>query len=159
MSEDNVEVLRRGLAAINSGDIERIVAFVDPDFVVVVPQELSAEPDTYRGHEGLRRYFESFWEAMDDIRFEAERFWDTGDHVVSRVRLTARGKQTGIPVEQLAVLVWRIADGKATQVEAFASQDQALASVGLDEPPAADGPSAGDRPPVGDRQAHRTGGA
>jgi len=27
-----------------------------PDFVGVVPPELSAEPDTYRGHAGIRRY-------------------------------------------------------------------------------------------------------
>jgi ketosteroid isomerase-like protein len=134
VSEENVEVLRAGLEVINTGDVDRILEFVHPDFVVTVPQELSAEPDTYRGHEGLRRYFETFQEAMDDIQFDVERFWDTaGDHVVASFRLTARGKQTGIPVEQRAVFVWTLRDGQAIAVSTFASLDDALASVGLDE--------------------------
>ncbi len=36
-----MQVLREGLAAINSGEIERILAFVHPDFVAIVPEELA----------------------------------------------------------------------------------------------------------------------
>lgn len=72
MSRENVETLRRGLDAFNSGDMSVILGFIDPDFQAVIPPELSAEPDTYRGHDGVRRYFESFQDAMDEIRFEAE---------------------------------------------------------------------------------------
>ena len=98
--------------------------------------QLWRESDTYRGHNGIRRYFETFYEAMDDIHFEGDRLWDAGEHVVVNVRLTARGKQTAIPVEQRAVLVWTIRDGRATAVRAFASLPQALASVGLEDQPA-----------------------
>jgi len=143
VSQENVQVLREGLAAINSGEIERILAFVHPDFVAIVPEELSAEPDTYRGHGGIRRYFETFQEAMDDINFEGVRFWDAGEQVVVSVRLTARGKQTAIPVEQRAALVWTVLDGRATAVRAFASLSQALASVGLEEQPAGAGGAGG----------------
>jgi ketosteroid isomerase-like protein len=52
--------------------------------------QLWREPDTYRGHGGIRRYFETFQEAMDDINFESVRFWDAGEQVVVSVRLTAR---------------------------------------------------------------------
>jgi ketosteroid isomerase-like protein len=48
VSQENVQVLREGLAAINSGEIERILAFVHPDFVAIVPEELSAEVDRYK---------------------------------------------------------------------------------------------------------------
>jgi ketosteroid isomerase-like protein len=134
VSEENVETLRAGLAVINTGEIDRILEFVHPEFEVTVPKELSAEPDTYRGHDGLRRYFETFQEAMDDIHFDVERFWDAGgERVVASFRLTARGKQTGIPVEQRAVFVWSLREGQAIAVRTFASLDEALASVGLDE--------------------------
>jgi ketosteroid isomerase-like protein len=133
VTDENRHVLREGLAAINSGDIDRIVDFVDPQFEVTVPAELSAEPDIYRGREGIRRYFETFQDAMEDIHFEAERSWEAGEHVVVSFRLTARGKQTGIPVEQRAVFVWTLREGRAIAVHAFASLPQALASVGLDE--------------------------
>src|SRR5438270_7496742 len=121
MSEENVEALRRGFEAINSGDLERILAFVDPDFEAVVPRELSPEPDTYRGYEGVRRYFASFYEVMDEVRFEADQAWDAGDSVVVEVRLTATGRETGIPVEQRIAQVWGIRDGKATRARTYAS--------------------------------------
>jgi ketosteroid isomerase-like protein len=131
MSQQNVDVLRRGFDALNSGDMERILAFVDPDFEAVVPPQFSAEPDTYRGYAGVRRYFESFQHAMDDIRFEAGQLWDAGDSIVVEVRLTARGRETGIPVEQRIAQVWGIRDGRATRAETYASLSEAFEAAGL----------------------------
>jgi uncharacterized protein len=131
MSQGDVEVVRRGLQAFSSGDIERILEVVDPDFEGQVPPELSTEPDAYRGHAGIRRYFQSFWDAMEDIRFEAERVWDTGDSVVVDARMTARGKQTAIPVEQRFGQIWTVRDGRATAIQNFASIGDALAAAGL----------------------------
>jgi ketosteroid isomerase-like protein len=133
VSSDNVEALREGFAAINSGDLERILAFADADFEAEVPPELSAEPDTYRGHAGLRRYFDSFVAVMDDIRFEAERVWDAGDKLVADVRVTAKGKATGIAVEQRVAQVWTIRDRKALRVRAYPTLSEAFESVGLRE--------------------------
>jgi ketosteroid isomerase-like protein len=131
MSQENVEALRRGFEALSSGDVERILAFVDPDFEAVVPPEFSAEPDTYRGYEGVRRYFASFQEVMEEIRFEADRVWDAGDSVVVEVRVTARGRETGIPVEQQITQVWGIRDGKATPAQTYVSLSEALEAAGL----------------------------
>jgi ketosteroid isomerase-like protein len=131
MSQANVETLRQGFEAFNSGDIERILAFAHPDFEAVVPPELSAEPDTYRGHDGIRRYFQSFEDAMDEVRFQPERFWDVGQSVVAVVQLTAKGRQTGIPVEQRIAQVWSIRNGKALGVRTYPSLSEALEAVGL----------------------------
>jgi ketosteroid isomerase-like protein len=131
VSQRNVETIRRGFEALSSGDIERILEFVDPDFEGEVPPELSTEPDTYRGHEGIRRYFQSFWDAMEGIRYEAERMWDVGDSVVVDTRMTARGKQTAIPVEQRFGQIWTLRDGRAIAVQNFASVAQALEAAGL----------------------------
>jgi ketosteroid isomerase-like protein len=133
MSLENVELVRRGFEAFNSGDIDRILAFTGADFEIEVPPGLSAEPDTYRGHEGVRRYFQSFDEAMDEVRFEADRSWDAGEAVVVDARVTARGKQTAIPVEQRAAQVWTIRSGRVTRIRAYAVLSEALESVGLTE--------------------------
>jgi uncharacterized protein len=130
VSQENVDAVRRGLEAFNSGEIEQVIAIADPSFEAVVPPELSAEPDTYRGHDGLRRYFESFQETMEEIRFEAERFIDAGEQVVTIVRLTARGRHTAIPVEQRIAQVWSMREGKAVQVRTFTTLERALAAVG-----------------------------
>ena len=133
MSQQNVDVVRQGLEAFNSEDMERILAFVDPDFETAVSGELSAEPDTYRGHDGIRRYFESFRDAMDEIRFEPERFWDAGEAVVVTLRLTAKGRQTAIRVEQRIAQVWSIRDGRAVSVRTYTSIAEALRAAGLQD--------------------------
>lgn len=138
MSRENVDALRQGFDAMNSGNIEDILAFVHPDFEAEVPPELSAEPDTYRGREGVRRYFQSFEDVMDEIRFQPERFWDLGDAVVVTVRVTAKGKETGIRVEQQVAQVWTIRDGKAIRVRTYPTQSEALDAVGLRAQPGED---------------------
>jgi ketosteroid isomerase-like protein len=135
VSRENVEIVRRGLEAFNSGDMGRILAFAHADFEAVVPPTLSAEPDTYRGHEGIRRYFQSFQDAMEEIRFHPERFWDIGQSVVTVVRLTAKGKRTAIPVEQRISQVWTIREGKVLGIQTYASLSETLEAVGLAEPP------------------------
>jgi ketosteroid isomerase-like protein len=133
MSRENVETLRQGFAAMSTGVIEDILAFVHPDFEVDIPPELSAEPDTYRGHEGVRRYFQSFADAMDEIRFAPERLWDCGEKVVVALRVTAKGKETGIAVEQHLAQVWTIRDGKALRAQTYPTQAEALEAAGLRE--------------------------
>jgi uncharacterized protein len=131
MSEENVEALRRIFESFNSGELARILACIDPDFEAEIPAAFSAEPDTYRGHEGVRRYLQSFRDAMSEIRFQPQRFWDAGESVVVDVRLTARGRRTEIPVEQRLAQVWSIRDGRAMAVRTYASIADALAAAGL----------------------------
>ena len=131
MSTENIDVLYEVLEAFNSADIERILCFLHPDFEADVPPALSAEPDTYRGHDGARRYFESFWETRDVSRFRPERFWDTGESVVVDVRLTAKGRRTAIAVEQRFTQVWAFRDGKATRARTYTSNAEALKAAGL----------------------------
>ncbi len=133
MSQANVEVVRQIFAAFNSEDIDLILAFTHSEFEVEVPPDLSAEPDTYRGHDGMRRYWESFQDAMDEIRFQPERFWDAGQVVVVAMHITARGRRTAISVEQRVAGLWTICDRKAIRVRAYASLSEALKVVGLTE--------------------------
>jgi uncharacterized protein len=135
MSRGDIHILEELFAAFSDGDIERILRFTHPRFVATIPPELSPEPDTYRGHEGVRRYFRSFADAMEELRFEPQRFWDAGEGVVVAMRMTARGKQTSIPVEQRFAQIWSIRDGLVASVRTYASLPDALQAAGL--PPAA----------------------
>jgi ketosteroid isomerase-like protein len=132
MSAEDVEVVSRALAAWNSGELARIVALTAEDFEGAVAPELSAEPDTYRGRAGIERYFDSFAEAFEEIRFEAEQITDAGASVVVAMRLTAVGKQTKIEVEQRNAGVWTVAGGKVARIATYASLDAALAAAGIE---------------------------
>jgi ketosteroid isomerase-like protein len=131
-AQSNIELLLEGFDALSSGDEARILAFAHPEFETAVPPALSAEPDTYRGHEGIRHYFQLFDDAMEDVRFTAERCWEAGERVVVVMRLTARGKQTGILVEQRTAQVWTIRDGRALRAQTFTDLSEAFAAAGID---------------------------
>jgi ketosteroid isomerase-like protein len=133
MSQENLELMRHIFEVFNSEDIEGIVSLIDPELEVEVPSEVSAEPDTYRGEEGIRRYFGSFQDAMDEIRFEPEQLRDAGQSVVVALLLTAKGRQTAIPVEQRTGAVWTFRDGKVLRVRAYASWTDALRAAGVAE--------------------------
>jgi ketosteroid isomerase-like protein len=133
MAEEDVAALERMLEAFNGADIARVIELADPDFEGTVAAELSAEPDTYRGHGGLRRYFESFHEAMEEIHFELLHVRDAGTSVVAEVRLTARGRRTAIDVEQRIAQVWAFRDGRALRVLTYASLAQALSAAGIEQ--------------------------
>jgi ketosteroid isomerase-like protein len=96
---------------------------------VTTPASLAAEPDTYRGHDGLRRYFDSFYEAMDHVHFEPHDFREIGDRVLVPFTLTARGRTTGLAFDQHAVMVWRLHDQRAVRLELFTTLDEALAAA------------------------------
>jgi ketosteroid isomerase-like protein len=133
MSQENVAIVRQIFRAFNSEDIELILAHTHNDFELEVPPALSAEPDTYRGHDGMRRYWESFQDAMDEIRIQPERLCDAGEAVVVAMHLTAKGRRTAIAVEQRTVGVWTICDGKVMRIHAYVSLSEALEAAGLAE--------------------------
>ena len=56
MSEENVELYRRGIEAFNNRDLEAFLALADPD-VVGVSRVLAIEGGSYRGHDGTREWW------------------------------------------------------------------------------------------------------
>lgn len=125
MASEDVELVRRGFDAFNEGGVEDVLPTIADGFVMTTPPELASEPDTYRGHDGLRRYFDSFYEAMDQIRWEAHEFRDLGrGRVAVDFTLHARGRSSGLDFGLRAIQVWVIADGKAVEVRLYTGWDQ-----------------------------------
>lgn len=129
MSESNADLVRRGFEAMREGDVDALLPFIHPDFEATTPPGLAAEPDTYRGVEGIRRYFDSFYDAMDRVNFEAQDFIQVGERVVVPLTLRARGRTTGIETAQEAVTIWDVKDGKATRIEVYARLEEAMAAA------------------------------
>jgi ketosteroid isomerase-like protein len=130
MSEANVSLVRQLIEAFNSEDIDRVLALAHEDVEIEISPEVSAEPDIYLGHDGMRRYFQSFRDAMVEIHFEAEQIWEIDAAVVVALLLTARGRQTAIVVEQHSAGVWTFSDGKLIGIHAYASPADALQAAG-----------------------------
>jgi ketosteroid isomerase-like protein len=130
VAESNGELIRQGFEDLAADGYEALLPLISPDFELTTPPGLAAEPDTYRGPDGMTRYFESFYEAMDEIHFEPHEFREIGDWVVVPFTLTARGRSTGLEAEQFAVMAWQLRDGLAVRLEVFAELSEVLAAVG-----------------------------
>ena len=127
MADSNAEIARQAYEAMDEGGYEALIPFLHPEFEMVTSSEVASEPDTYRGADGMRRYWESFYEAMDEIRVESEEFIEVGDLVVIPSKLHAKGRSTGIEASQSAVQVWQLRDGKALRVDFFPTREEAMA--------------------------------
>jgi ketosteroid isomerase-like protein len=130
MSGSTEAVVRELFERINVGGIESMLELLAPDGVFVVPPEASAEPDTYRGHDGARRYWGGFDGVLDEVRFdllEVEKLSD--DTVLAATRLSGRGTTTGIPVEQDTFVVLTVRDGLVTWIRPYNDPEEARAAV------------------------------
>jgi uncharacterized protein len=132
MSRENVDIVRRCYEAWNRGDWDGVIAFADPDIEWYTPKE---DPDwgSYSGHDGLRRFWTDWAEAVGRLRFEPEEFIDTEDHVVVVTRRRGRGIQSGLEIEDRVIQVVTMRDGKGTCVREFYDRAEALEAVGLTE--------------------------
>ena len=125
----NVEVVRRLFELYSSGGLEAALEVMDEQIVIAIPPELSAEPDTYRGHEGARRYFEGFVGMLEEIRYDAFELTPEGEHVLAHARLAGRGVSSGLEVELETVVVHTVVDGKVTSITPYADLESARRSL------------------------------
>ncbi|CAN5464988.1 hypothetical protein BH20ACT15_BH20ACT15_06560 [soil metagenome] len=127
MGAGEIEIVKGGFEAFNERGVEGILPLIDEEFEVTTPADLAAEPDTYRGHAGVRRYFDSFYEAMEEIRWDAHEFRELPDgRIAVPFTLRARGRSTGLDFGQEAMQLWTLRDGKAIRMELFATLEEAL---------------------------------
>jgi ketosteroid isomerase-like protein len=129
VTSSNLEIVEHGFEAFNRDGIDGILPFIHREFEATTPPELASEPDTYRGHEGIRHWYSSFEEVMDEIRWDARGFRELGDRVVVEFTLRARGRTTGLDFGQDAVMVWELRDGQAIRLSLYPTLDQALAAI------------------------------
>ena len=130
MANDDVELLEQAFELLDSDRYEEVLPLVAEDFEMVTTSEVASEPDTYRGRAGVRRWFESFLEAMDSVRVVAHRMHPVGEgEVIVEYSIRARGQRSGIEAEQPAVALATVTDRKLRRLEFFTTLSQARAAV------------------------------
>ena len=133
MSQENVEIVRRCMAAFNAHDIAGWSSFLGSEFGFVDHRAAVGE-DSASGIEAVRRQLEGWFEAFPDYRAETEEFIDAGDRVVCVTQWRGTGAASGLPYDQAAAEVFTVREGKIVRAElGFADKDDALKAVGLEE--------------------------
>ena len=136
MSRENVEVVRQVIEWTHSDDLDRMdrgLALWDPN-CEFTPVMAEVEPQTYRGHDGLRRYFSELADSWRDWRMEVEEILDAGPETVIAVfRTYLVGKDSGAAVEAQRGMVCVLSEGKLLRARVYPSREEALEAVGLRE--------------------------
>jgi ketosteroid isomerase-like protein len=125
VSESNLEIVRRLFDQYAEGGVEAVLEGADENIVIEIPSDLSAEPDTYHGHDGVRRYFAGFEGMIDDVRYEAFELRAEGDFVLAHSRMSGRGVSSGLEVNLEVYVLHELAGGKIVRIRPYADLESA----------------------------------
>jgi uncharacterized protein len=133
MSEENMELFRRGTDALERGgfDDALIEEIIDPD---VIFEPLRAPVSgTYRGHEGIRQFIADTAESFDVFRFDRADIRDLGDRVLAIGTLHIRARQGGVETDVPTAGIATYRDGRLIHWKDFGDKGKALEAAGLSE--------------------------
>jgi ketosteroid isomerase-like protein len=129
VTSSNVEIVRSLFEGYRREGIEGVLDTMDEDVLIEIPADLSAEPDDYRGYDGVRRYFDGFIGMIDDVRYEPLELTPVGNSVIAHIRLSGRGASSGVDVDLEAFVLHELEGGRIVRMRPYADLDAAMAAA------------------------------
>ena len=138
MSQANIELVRRLYGELASEgptpDFERrltdeaLSQFLDPgiEWVPVAHSLLAVE--SYRGFDGVRRFWGEFLSAWESYKVEPLSFHDAGDQVAVVVHIVGRTHELEVDETRSSLLTVR--EGRVVRVESFPDPEGAREAAG-----------------------------
>ena len=128
----NLDLVRSIYADWERGDFSS-TEWAHRDIEFVAAREL--DPGSGTGVAGMREGERRLLEAFEDFRTGAEEFRELdGERVLALVRLTGRGKLSGVELADAGgrgAEVWHLQGGVVTRLHMYFDRDRALADLGL----------------------------
>jgi ketosteroid isomerase-like protein len=130
MSQENVEIVRRGVAAYNRRDFEGLRALNAP--VVEVDWSASRGPEAgvYQGLEEVIGFYENFLGAWEEVTIQPHDFIESGDSVVVPNTTHLRGRD-GIETVARSAFVFELRGGRIVRICLYQETREALEATGL----------------------------
>jgi ketosteroid isomerase-like protein len=138
MSQENVEIIRDGLSALNAwsasggGDLHELLCELLHQDVEWHDQSELPGASVHYGVREVEQHLVAAREALDYEATELVELLDAGQAVLAHYRLRARGRASGARVERETFYVYLFRDAKVERVEIFGSRREALQAVGLE---------------------------
>jgi ketosteroid isomerase-like protein len=128
LSRRNVTLLREAYEGMGRGGIDETAAWelISPEIVIRDRPE-APDPQTYRGHDGVREALETSDESFEEFTLRPVDMIGVGDsHVVVVLRMSGRGRGSGVPVEEEIAHLWTVDDGIAVAMQVYSDPQDAL---------------------------------
>jgi ketosteroid isomerase-like protein len=127
---EGVAVVRALLESYNAGNLDEVIAHLDPDIEWCVPPSLPLG-GVYRGHDAVRALLEEGYRRLENPQFTLDEFLDADEHVVYLGQLRARTRDTARQLDFPVAFVWTLHNGKATRMREYSDTAKELADLGL----------------------------
>jgi len=131
MSQENVDLVRRGIASAESfwALLDEHVVFDTRNY----PGLDIFDTPVVVGRKAVIDYTRPYWGTWDDYHLDAEELIDAESTVVGLVRERGRGKGGGVPFDRRRAQVWTFSRGRIIRWEHFSDKADALEAAGLRE--------------------------
>jgi ketosteroid isomerase-like protein len=132
MSQENVRLVERAIAALNARDIEGYRACSTEDVKLETP--MAALGGVYEGIDGIRRFLTDVEDAAPDFRMELDGVEEIDSkRVLAFLRNSSTGRASGFRLAWSQTNVYDLVDGKISHIRIFMDRQEALKAVGLAE--------------------------
>jgi ketosteroid isomerase-like protein len=131
MSRQDVEVVRAMVEARKRGDFQAAPQAYDD--AVVLDQSRMPAGGIFRGKEGVSDFYTQWFGAWEALEFAIERIVDARDHVVLVIRMTGRGRSSGVDVSIRAADVFTLRDGRIVHHVGYPDAAEALREAGVQD--------------------------
>ena len=133
MSQENVEIVRQGIALVNAADWDALFGLHHPDIEYRDLQHVPDLPEVLRGLEGFRVLMANWTEVYDELGAEVYEYIDAHPWVVCDTRSHGKGKGSDV-IDVRFADAYEVKDGKIVRaIVGYPDVASALKAVGLAE--------------------------
>jgi|SRR5664280_1450878 hypothetical protein len=130
MSQENVEIVRTGIAAWNGRDAGLWLTYAAPEIEWFPAGPAAVEQAIYTGHAEVAQGLAGVWDTWEVFEFAESEVRDLGDSVLWLGHVKMRGGTSQVELDQEFALHSLLGDGKFIRVQAFRSWREALDAAG-----------------------------
>jgi ketosteroid isomerase-like protein len=131
MSQENVEIVRAAIDALDRGDLAVALRDVTRDFEFDFSRSIGTRPGVYALN-GAQSFWEDFTGAWESVHLAADEFIDADEHVITPLTNSVRGRD-GIEVQARTTWVWAFRDGRVARITFYQNRQEALEAARLNE--------------------------
>jgi ketosteroid isomerase-like protein len=133
VSQENVEIVRNGIAAWNRRDAQLWLTYASPEIEWVPAGPAAVDSAVYKGYDEVARGLAGVWDTWEVFEFAESEVRDLGDAVLWLGHVALHGGTSHVELDQEFALHSLLRDGKVIRVQAFLAWRDALEAAALEE--------------------------
>ena len=116
MSQENVDLVRRGFASANAGDWDAVVEGYDPEVEFRDLRPAPDSPEVLHGHAGIRRVLALWTEIYDEFGAEVYEYIDAEPWVICDTCWHGKAKGSDAQIQNRVADAYEVRGGRIVRV-------------------------------------------